>query len=147
MKLQHLNLQKVNESNEQNSSVMKNLDEIKFPETKRQQAGMSVPDGFFEQFQQQLEAKIDTLEAVRQAPVVEMPARSRWLKGWAIAACAMLIVGIGIGIGLMTGDEPSATTTEQQMAQGENSDEENEMEDMMLRSVNDFELYEYYCEL
>jgi len=147
MKLQHLNLQKVNESNEQNYSVMKNLDEIKFPETKRQQAGMSVPDGFFEQFQQQLEAKIDTLEAVRQAPVVEMPARSRWLKGWAIAACAMLIVGIGLGIGLMTGDEPSATTTEQQMAQGENSDEENEMEDMMLRSVNDFELYEYYCEL
>ncbi len=126
---------------------MKNLDEIKFAENKRHQAGMTVPEGFFEQFQQQLENKIDVLEVVKPAPVVEMPKRNMPLNfRWAIAACCTLVVGIG-AYWLFQGTEaalPAAETTEVAALQNE---AETEMEEMIIRSVNDFELYEYYCEL
>ena len=111
---------------------------------------MTVPEGFFEQFQQQLEAKIDTLEAVKPAaPVVEMPRRdnSTWLPRAAIAACAVLLVGVGLGVYLLSGGDPLATDIESQYAQKESVVDESEMEDLMVGSVNDYELYEYYCEL
>ena len=128
---------------------MKTLDEIKFQENKRHQAGMTVPEGFFEQFQQQLEAKIDTLEAVRQAPVVEMPVRrNSWLTGWSAAACVVLLIGLGFGVYQWIGEGSLATDTDPQMAKTESVEsEEAEMEEMMIRSVNDFELYDFYCEL
>ena len=129
---------------------MKTLDEIKFKKNERRQAGMTVPEGFFEQFQQQLEAKIDTLEAVKPAaPVVEMPRRdnSTWLTRAAVAACAVLLVGVGLGVYLLSGGDPLATDIESQYAQKESVVDESEMEDLMVGSVNDYELYEYYCEL
>lgn len=129
---------------------MKNIDEIKFEEKKRHQAGMTVPEGFFEQFQQQLEAKIDTLEAVKPAPVVEMPRRQTvgWMR-WAVAACCLLLVGIG-GVYLMdNADSASATQSlaEESVDNAEGSNSASEMEEMLIRSVNDFELYDFYCEL
>ncbi len=124
---------------------MKNLDEIKFEENKRSQAGMTVPEGFFEQFQQQLEAKIDTLEAVKPAPVVEMPRRSFTLfSRWAIAACCTLIIGIGAIIAFNANPGDASVESAEVVASQE---EETEMEEMIIRSVNDFELYDYYCEL
>lgn len=129
---------------------MKNLDEIKFEEGKRRQAGMTVPEGFFEQFQQQLEAKIDTLEAVKPAPVVEMPKRThRLLSRWAVAACCLLVIGIGAIVSFNhTSDEVApAVATETAEAASTQSEDESEMEEMIIRSVNDFELYDYYCDL
>lgn len=127
---------------------MKNLDKIKFDENKRHQAGMSVPVGFFEQFQQQLEAKIDTLEAVKPAPIVEMPRRTYSMATrWAIAACCSLLVGIGIFVTL-NNDETNATPSAVNASLANTqTEEEAEMEEIIIRSVNDFELYDYYCEL
>lgn len=125
---------------------MKNLDEIKFAEGKRHQAGMTVPDGFFNQFQQQLEAKIDLLEVVKPAPVVEMPKRNFSMAiRWAAAACCLLVIGVGASWFFQSNDNSTPNdATEVVALQG---DVESEMEEMIIRSVNDFELYEYYCEL
>ncbi|MCR5394651.1 MAG: hypothetical protein K6E86_04590 [Bacteroidales bacterium] len=131
---------------------MKNLDEIKFDGKKRTQAGMSVPDGFFEQFQQQLEAKIDTLEAVKQSPVIPMPQQSntRRLMRWAVAACAVVVISIGALTYFQMQDDSSVIPAPQTAAIEQAVDsveEEYNMEDMVMRSVNDFELYELYCNL
>jgi len=126
---------------------MKNLDEIKFAEGKRSQAGMTVPEGFFEQFQQQLEAKIDTLEAVKPAPVIEMPRRtfSKAVR-WAVAACCTLVIGIGALMVFQTEENSATEATSTEVAAVQEA-EDTEMEEMIIRSVNDFELYDYYCEL
>lgn len=126
---------------------MKSLDEIKFEEKKRQQAGMTVPEGFFEQFQMQLEEKIDALEAEKkQAPVIQMPARTQhsWINRWSVAACAAVLIGVVI---FLTTNEVDPDDEIPLVAQGEKVDEQSEMEEMMLHSVNDYDLYEYYCEL
>lgn len=124
---------------------MKNLDEIKFDEKKRQQAGMTVPEGFFEQFQQQIEAKIDQLESEKQAPVIEMPVRRHQslMARWAVAACAVVLVGVG-AFYMTTNEEVQEDV---QVAQTESVDEQSELEEMMMHSVSDYDLYEYYCEL
>lgn len=130
---------------------MKNLDDIKFEEGKRQNAGMTVPDGFFEQFQKQLEAKIDTMEAVKPAPIVEMPMRKpSWIYRWSVAACVLVLLGTGLGIYQISHDHQILTTesnTSLAQSQIEDVQEITEMEDMMVGSVNDYDLYEYYCEL
>jgi len=126
---------------------MKELDDIKFEENKRHQAGMTVPEGFFEQFQLQLEAKIDTLEAVKPAPIIEMHKRtSTQIISWAVAACCTLVVGIGAYL-MFQNDEQANSSAESAEVVASQNEVESEMEDMIIRSVNDFELYDYYCEL
>ena len=129
---------------------MKNLDEIRFEEKKRQQAGMTVPDGFFQQFQQQLETKIDALEAVKPvAPVVEMSRRSTisHVMRWSVAACCALVLGVGAFFVLSESTTSDGTTPTAAAESVDVQTEESEMEDMIIRSVNDFEMYDYYCEL
>ena len=126
---------------------MKNLEEIKFDEKKRTQAGMTVPEGFFDQFKQQMEAKIDTLEAIKQTPVIEMPQKNKFnLVRWAVAACAAVLLVFGI-IAYYQIDNNAKLMKVDQVASNDSSDEDYNMEDMVIRSVNDFELYEFYCDL
>lgn len=127
---------------------MKNLDEIQFEPQKRTRAGMTVPEGFFEQFQKQMEAKIDTLEAVKQMPVVEMPVRRAWkLPKWSVAAAIALLMGVGFVAYSLVFDTMPADEASSTIAQAEAGEEEYSMEDMVMRSVNDYELYELYCDL
>lgn len=126
---------------------MENIDEIKFEAGKRQQAGMTVPEGFFEQFQLQLEAKIDEMEESKQeVPVIEMSSqKSNWIARWSIAACAVVLIGVGAFVMTSTPDESLEDV--QVAAQADKDVEQSDMEEMMMHSVNDYDLYEYYCEL
>ena len=128
---------------------MKDLNEIKFDSKKRTQAGMTVPEGFFEQFQQQLEAKIDTLEALKTPAEVTLPKKSDYrIFRWSIAASVAILIGIGVYV--FTSNHSAdylPSQEESSFAQTESQEEEYSMEDMVMRSVNDFELYDLYCEL
>lgn len=131
---------------------MKNLDEIKFTNTKRQQAGMTVPEGFFENFQKDLEAKIDALEASKnnksQAPVVQMNTSSRRFYRWIAAACVVFVVGFSFT--LFNVEDSSLLNQDSgadQIAQTESVDEIGEIEDLVVGSISDYDLYDYYCEL
>lgn len=128
---------------------MKDLNEIKFDPKKRTQAGMTVPEGFFEQFQQQLEAKIDTLEALKaKAPAeVTLPKKNDYrIFRWSIAASVAILIGIGVYV-FYSNHSADYQQEESSFAQTESLDEECSVEDMVMRSVNDFELYDLYCEL
>ncbi len=125
---------------------MNTLDEIKFKRGARRKAGMTVPEGFFEQFQQQLEAKIDTLEAVKPAPVVEMPRRNTFTLRAMIAASVVALVALGIGTYYLLADDPWEDF-DTQFAKIDSVADGSEMEDVVVGSVNDYDLYEYYCEL
>ena len=128
---------------------MKDLNEIKFDPKKRSQAGMTVPEGFFEQFQQHLEAKIDTLEALKAPAEVTLPKKFDYrIFRWSIAASVEVLIGIGVYV--FTSNHSADYLPSQEdslLAQTESLDEECSVEDMVMRSVNDFELYDLYCEL
>ena len=125
---------------------MKDLNEIKFEPKKRSQAGMTVPEGFFEQFQQQLEAKIDTLEAVKNPSVgTVQPKNDYRIFRWSIAASVAFLIGIGVYA--FYSNDSADMPSQEELAQSESLEEECSVEDMVMRSVNDFELYDLYCEL
>ncbi len=144
---------------------MKKVDEIKFKDGARNHAGMTVPDGFFEQFQMNLEAEIDRREALKsETPVLQMSSannndhtpvigqsKSLW-QGMSIAAAFVLLLGLGLFMYNSLGEESALPTNEPQLAQqtetsAEDIQEVSDVKDMIISSVNDYDLYDLYCDI
>lgn len=141
---------------------MKNLDEIKFKEGLRSHAGMSVPENFFQDFQNRLMAEIANLQELSEKKpepkIVVCPDRQpeigkhryRWIS---IAACAILVVGIGFFAMNLDQDAVNPNTISQVPAgqeiasvTTESAEEEADTYDMLYASMSDMELYDFYCE-
>ena len=140
---------------------MKNLDEIKFKEGQRSHAGMSVPENFFQDFQNRLMVEItnrqELSEKKPEPKIVVSPdlqpeigkRRYRWIS---IAACAILVVGIGFFA--MNLDQDAVNPNISQVPAGqeiaslaaEAAEEEADTYDMLYASMSDMELYDFYCE-
>lgn len=128
---------------------MKDLHEIKFEGKVKGHAGMTVPENFFAEFDKQLEAKLDSLTiaeakpSIAEQPVIGQRSNSRWLRYTSIAASVVAVVVVGLfamNIDQNTQVEPTAT----QLAEFE-QEESNMEEMMMIGSMSDLDIYEYYC--
>lgn len=113
------------------------------------ETGMFVPDGFFDKFQKELEAKIDQQEAEKLK--IKAAKKQLSIRRWSIAACACLIIGLSPVVWHFM-KEPSAAQSEiidPLYSQVDYSDSDIESEDeIMVSMISDMDIYEnFYAEL
>ncbi len=127
---------------------MKKVEEIKFREGERSHAGMTVPEGFFQQFQEKLEQEIDRRESNVSKPA-PMIGRRPAIQGWSVAAAVVLLLGLGIFAYNSIGTESVLGQGEPQLAANTEEQEVSatEAEDLLIGSVNDYDLYDLYCDI
>ena len=104
---------------------------------------MKVPEGFFSDFQKNLELKIDEFEARKahqEAPAIR-PA-SRYLPWWSVAASVALIVGLFAWLSPRP-TSPAGPEGANMPSLAETSTETTDLsESMMLASLSDYDIYE-----
>lgn len=129
-------------------------------DAKRNHGGQTVPADFFAQFEQKMNAVIDADVLMKEAEKKAAMPQIQWYRQrrtWmGLAAGFALIVGVGIAMHV---DQVGHKLQSQQdvfqlaNANGEEDFMESEMElmdsveDSYVASTNDYELYEYYCEI
>ncbi len=112
------------------------------------ETGMTVPEGFFADFQKNLELKIDELEAQkaqRTAPTLPLEpqaaAGSHHILWWSIAASVALITGLFVWFSPREAAYNETLAGEAVTAEAI-SETSDLSESMMLASVSDYDIYE-----
>lgn len=123
-----------------------NINEIRFKEGKRHQAGMTVPEDFFVKFQANLEEEIDKVEPQKLSIAPVASQRNMFVRWMSVAACACLIVGVGLFALNLTGEE-TALSESIVVAEAESENEYSETEQLILSSFDDLYLYDLYCDM
>lgn len=129
-----------------------------FADARRNHGGQTVPANFFEQFEKKMNAVIDAEELVKNAaPVVKM--QPKWYEQKQniikIAAASVVILVAGLALQFdYIGHQLQDTQNGSSLAESNEfdfSDPElilpEDAEESYLASTNDYELYEYYCEI
>lgn len=140
------------------------MEDIKYSAGTRSKAGMTVPEGFFEQMQARIEQEVDRYESQKELEVkasaapgqhrVESHTRGgvvvpMWRR-WAVAACAVLVLAVGgvVYLGVTGSDVPVATDMIAGVeAVTDDSHDIYDAEKIMVESVNDYDLYDLYCDI
>ena len=130
---------------------MKTLEEIKFEQNTRNQAGMTVPEGFFEQFQQRIESEVDRYESEKKKAVIPVIGRRQsFVRRWSVAAGIAALVGIGIAAYYVADNLLDINNSQIDLVAANSIDEEftdAEEQDMAIGSISDFDLYDLYCDV
>ena len=140
-------------------------------DARRNNGGMTVPDGFFEQFERKMNAVIDADVMLRQqnaaapasepqpaatsTPVSEPAPILRPRRWTAIAAMVAIVVAVGLALQLdwfgSNGIEQPAVPVDGLMAESEEDvpaiDLPEQLADEMESAASDYDVYEIYCEL
>lgn len=138
--------------------------ELRLPESfgdvRRNHGGQSVPQDFFSEFEKKMNAAIDAQILLDQAEKKNSQPRIQWYRQkrtWmSLAASFVLIVVLGIAfqfdrLGHILSDEAANNTTE--VANTQYTDDEEffdvpeVVEERYLATTNDYELYEFFCEI
>lgn len=130
-----------------------------FENARRNHGGQTVPADFFAQFEKKMNAAIDADILLKEAEKKAAEPKIQWYQSrrtWlGLAASFLIIVVLGIAlqfdrIGHYLSESPEAT----QLANIQDAEEEDDffdvpemVEESYLASTNDFELYEYYCDV
>lgn len=131
-----------------------------FTNAKRNHGGQIVPTDFFEQFEKKMNAVIDAEMMIKEVEKKAEIPQIQWYRQrrtWmSIAASFALIVVVGIAMHVdHIGHKLQNTQQIDQFAETyeefDLNDPELELPDMVeesyLATTNDYELYEYYCEI
>lgn len=131
-----------------------------FTNAKRNHGGQTVPTDFFEQFEKKMNAVIDAEMMVKEVEKKAETPQIQWYRQrrtWmSIAASFALIVVVGIAMHVdHIGHKLQNTQQIDQFAESyeefDLNDPELELPEMVeesyLATTNDYELYEYYCEI
>lgn len=129
-----------------------------FANARRNHGGQTVPADFFEQFEKKMNAVIDAEELVKNAaPVVKMQPKWYMQKQSLIKIAAVAVLVLVVGVALQfdyIGHQLQGNQNVTNLAESNEfdlSDPElilpEDAEDSYLASTNDYELYEYYCEI
>ena len=110
----------------------------------RRPEGMTVPEGFFEDFARQMEAQIDSLpsEQVSTKVVSLHDARRKNLLCWsgiAVAAALLTLLFSPLWLDVSVGE-----TLDGQNSLFAETEESSVQEEWLLASVSDYDIYEYF---
>lgn len=120
-------------------------------DARRNHGGMTVPDDFFTQFEQKMNAVIDADIQVKKATetaakekgnVVSM--RNRWTS---IAAVAVVLLAIGMAFQFDWLGHKLTSEQEDIAANAEVEDDYDPAEDVFYASLSDYEVYDMICGL
>lgn len=135
----------------------------KLQDARRNHGGMTVPEGFFADFEARMNAVIDA-EAQQdkrqnEAPVVAMPQPQKpaiggWGRWISVAATVVLVVALGITLQLWNSNTPDVTIVDGLATIEENSQTADDaielpdhVADEVLASVSDYEVFDLYCDI
>lgn len=111
------------------------MEENKKPEFGTRETGMFVPDGFFAEFQKDLEKKID--QKVRRHILIQR---------WSIAASIALIVGLipAVSHVLVKSSQPQEAVVMAENTIQVEAEEDFSSEEMVTYCVSDYDIYETF---
>lgn len=122
---------------------------VEFLASTERRTGMTLPEGFFADFDKRMEAAIDaeeqkklTVPASTKEQVVEIgnTRRPLWI---AVAACLLVAVCV---LPFMRSLNTDTTSDAADIAALAVDAMDDEQEDYLLTSISDYEMYDYYCE-
>lgn len=129
-------------------------------DAKRNHGGQTVPADFFAQFEKKMNAVIDADVMMKEAekkaelPQIQWYRQRRTWMGLAASFALIVVVGIAMhvdNVGHKLQDQQDVTqfaSVEDEMEFMEQDMElMDSVEESCLASTNDYELYEYYCEI
>ncbi len=131
-----------------------------FGDVRRNHGGQTVPQDFFAQFEKKMNAAIDAqvlLDAAEKKttqPQIQWYRQKRTILSLAASFVLILVLGIAFQfdrLGHKLSEDATVNPTE--MADAQYSDDEEYfdvpelVEDSYLATTNDYELYEYFCEI
>lgn len=135
------------------------LDEPQLPkalsDARRNHGGMTVPDGFFTQFERKMNAVIDAevmahgQDAAAESP---RPAVLNWRRWASIAAAVVVVVALSLVVRMQNGSDASADSPSSLAALGEGNSAEaaevqDQIEDGVMAAVSDYDVFDLYCDL
>lgn len=119
-----------------------------------EETGMFVPKGFFDKFQEELEAKIDQMEAEKLDIIAakkrqEAAEKKSLLRHWSIAACTALLIGISPFVWkFMNQQTSSPEVSNLAMVESTQASDIESEDEMMVFMVSDLDIYEnFYADL
>lgn len=128
-----------------------------FRNARRNHGGLKVPEGFFSQFEQKMNAVIDADEAVKQPSLqphneISVLKPGRWIR---IAAMAALVVAVGLALQFdWLGQHKLDSVTVDQIANTQIGTTDNvefdipeQIEDNLIVCTSDYDVYDIYCGL
>lgn len=122
-------------------------------EAARNHGGMTVPEGFFEQFERKMNAVIDAENLLHESqpaiqPVAKPSGTHSIGRSWIAAAAAVAVVLV-VGIFYQFNRIEDKIIQSGIMAEAESPEEEllNPMEDVYYTSLSDYEVYDLICGL
>ena len=131
-----------------------------FADARRNNGGQTVPQDFFAQFEKKMNAAIDADILLKEAEKRAQQPQIKWYRqkrAWmSMAASFALIVVLGIAMQFdslghkLTGTTHNSNNVAELQVEVEDEfldDVLEEVEETYLASTNDYELYEYYCEI
>jgi hypothetical protein len=133
-----------------------------FTRADRRPSGMTVPEHFFEDFKASMEQKIDAYEAQRLADATGRAAASvepaserphelrlnlllrRFILWTGVAACFGLLIGLALPFRFAAPDSAVETAPAAADEYAEAETQEQLEQDVMLASLSDYDIFEYY---
>lgn len=122
---------------------------VEFLATTERKTGMTLPEGFFADFDKRMEAAIDAEEQKKlRVPVADKEQQAEigssrrplWI---AVAACLLLAVCV---LPFMRSLDPDSANDSSDIAALAVDAMDEEQEEYLFTSISDYEMYDYYCE-
>jgi len=117
-------------------------------DARRNHGGMTVPEGFFQSFEHDINALIDAQpQAQLPQPEVRVGQGRRWIGAVAAAILVIVIVGLGLQFSQVEAPQPKGLPNVEGFAELDMESTDSDVAEELLVSASDYEIFEMYCDL